>query len=115
MDSFLVHSRRLVEFLATGRKRRRDDLRLSDFLDNPPPLDLTVGNQLWGDVSKRVAHLTFDPRQERASWPVEAMVNELRQAMHLAIEALLAVSPVVGRRLQRASRKGRPTYRKLMH
>lgn len=112
VDSFLVHARRLHDFLL-GQGNHHDDLHLSDLVDDIPDIAVPQTTKLRDQMNRRVLHLTNTPDPILVDWPVVAIAKELGRAMNSVIEVMRASGSEHYERFRHA-REGEPAFRKLV-
>jgi hypothetical protein len=113
VDSFLVHARRLLEFINPKGPKHDDDVHISDMLEPVPDLTSTHSEDVI-NINKRIAHLTYSTEPERVNWPVPDLMEELTSAMKTIIQQMAKDTPELVTRLQAGVDKRAPTFRKLI-
>jgi hypothetical protein len=80
VDSFVVHARRLVNFLHPINPYD-DDLLVTHLVKDPPNFQLGQTLADLPRINRRVLHLTLETDPDPVEWQVSTMYAEIAQAM----------------------------------
>ena len=96
LESFLVHFRNLLEFLAPTTGTREETVTAADFLGWPHHKTLDAPSSHRESIHKRLAHISkkrLQVSEEEKSWPVGEMAMAMEQAWRGFIEKLTEMHP----------------------
>lgn len=116
IEAFLIHARKLSEFLDPQGNRHRNDVRPGDsFL--PQSAIRSPSNRMCGtrSASKRVAHFSHAPVPDNMAvmkWPITAMTEAIRKATESFATDLEQNDRQRWLRIDRALRATEPHFRK---
>lgn len=95
IESFLVHARKLMQFLDPHSAPWPDDVVIADFLGDERTYSVDVGRDVRDQINKRLAHLTHaavlgdGPNTE---WPLSDMLDAITTAMEAFVGDLRGTS-----------------------
>ena len=89
VDSFLVHSRRILDILTKNTRAEPDDVLVVDLVDSPPHIALPTVSDQRDLINKRILHVTTDAEPFTVEWPIKAIASEFENALQLLIDQMV--------------------------
>ncbi len=93
LESFLIHTRILIEFLYKDEPYK-DNVRASRYFtrDSPwksiRPLKTKLLEEAVKDAHKQLAHLTYSRLREKKQWPYIRIANDIKAVLQVFYEKL---------------------------
>lgn len=112
-DSFLVHSRKLLDFFTLGERTHPDDMLVEDVVGEGLDLSFDAAADARPMINKRVLHLTSSANPQEVRWQVETILAEFQSAFE-RLESRLEDGHPFHERLNQAIRGEDLAFRKYL-